>query len=61
MLSICLTLKRLRDDSSGQDMVEYALLVGFLAVAVGAAFPNVATPISTLFSRLASVASQAAA
>ena len=39
-------------DQRGQDMVEYALLAGFITVAAGAAFPPVGEQISTLFSRL---------
>jgi pilus assembly protein Flp/PilA len=47
-------------DSRGQDMVEYALLAGFIAVAAGAAFPPISNEISTIFSRMISVTSQAA-
>lgn len=39
-------------DQRGQDMVEYALLAGFITVAAGAAFPPVGEQISTIFSRL---------
>ncbi len=39
-------------DQRGQDMVEYALLAGFITVACGAAFPPVGDQISTIFSRL---------
>jgi Flp pilus assembly pilin Flp len=37
---------------NGQDMVEYALMAGFITVAAGAAFPPVGDQISTIFSRL---------
>lgn len=62
-------LKRIRDgllrmkiwsDTHGQDMVEYALLAGFVAVVVGAAFPPVHENISTIFSKLESSAEGAA-
>lgn len=43
-------------DTRGQDMVEYALMAGFVTVAVGAGFPPVADNISTIFSKLASLA-----
>lgn len=43
-------------DERGQDMVEYALMAGFVTVAVGAGFPPVADNISTIFSKLASLA-----
>ena len=39
-------------DQHGQDMVEYALMAGFITIAAGAAFPPVGNQISTIFSRL---------
>lgn len=48
-------------DTSGQDMVEYALLAGFVSVAAAALLPGISTSISTIFSRVASVLSAAAA
>lgn len=48
-------------DEEGQDMVEYALLAGFIAVAAGASLPPVAEGISTIFSKMTSIASVAAA
>jgi len=51
-------LQRLRQDETGQDMVEYALMAGFIAVAAGAAFPPVADNISTIFSKLVSITGQ---
>ena len=47
-------------DERGQDLVEYALLAGFIAVAAGALLPNISNSISTIFSRMASVLSKAA-
>jgi pilus assembly protein Flp/PilA len=41
-------------ETHGQDLVEYALMAGFVAVAVGAVFPPVAASISTIFSRVGS-------
>jgi pilus assembly protein Flp/PilA len=46
-------------DEHGQDFVEYALLAGFITVAVAATFPPAANDISTIFSRLASVTERA--
>ncbi len=46
-------------DRKGQDLIEYALMAGFVAVAAGAIMPNVATSISTIFSGVASVLSAA--
>ena len=48
-------------DVKGQDLIEYALMAGFVAVAAGAIMPGVATSISTIFSRVASTMSNAAA
>ncbi|HTP89785.1 MAG TPA: hypothetical protein VMJ34_22720 [Bryobacteraceae bacterium] len=42
-------------DTRGQDLIEYALMAGFVAVAAGAIMPNVATSISTIFSKIGSV------
>ena len=48
-------------DTRGQDLIEYALMAGFVAVAAGAIMPGVATSISTIFSKVASVMSKAQA
>jgi hypothetical protein len=42
-------------DQKGQDLIEYALMAGFVAVAAGAIMPGVASSISTIFSKVASV------
>ncbi len=42
-------------DKKGQDLIEYALMAGFVAVAAGAIMPGVASSISTIFSKVASV------
>jgi pilus assembly protein Flp/PilA len=52
-------LLRVWDDSFGQDLVEYALMAGFVAVACGAAFPPVANSVSQIFSKITSVLSSA--
>jgi pilus assembly protein Flp/PilA len=39
----------------GQDLVEYALMAGFVAVASGAIMPGAASSISAIFSNVASV------
>ena len=48
-------------DTRGQDMVEYALLAGFIAVAAGAVMPPFADSISTIFSKIDSLAENASA
>ena len=50
---------RLIQDEKGQDMVEYALLAGFIAVAAGAILPTVSNDISIIFSKMASVVTDA--
>jgi pilus assembly protein Flp/PilA len=42
-------------DTRGQDLIEYALMAGFVAVAAGAVMPTVSTSISTIFSKIGSV------
>ena len=48
-------------DVKGQDLIEYALMAGFVAVAAGAIMPGIGTSISTIFSRVASSLTGAAA
>jgi pilus assembly protein Flp/PilA len=50
---------RIIKDTRGQDLIEYALMAGFVAVAAGAIMPNVATSISTIFSKIGSVMTNA--
>jgi pilus assembly protein Flp/PilA len=47
-------------DTRGQDLIEYALMAGFVAVAAGAIMPSVASNISVIFSKVGSVMSAAA-
>ena len=42
-------------DERGQDLVEYALMAGFVAVAGGATFPPIAGSVSSIFSKVMSV------
>ena len=42
-------------DNRGQDLIEYALMAGFVAVAAGAVMPNISTQISTIFSKVNSL------
>jgi pilus assembly protein Flp/PilA len=50
---------RIWTDEHGQDLIEYALMAGFVAVAAGAIMPGVATSISKIFSKISSVMSAA--
>ena len=58
MQNLILRLK-IWKDQRGQDLIEYALMAGFVAVAAGAIMPGVATSISQIFSKVASVMSEA--
>jgi len=51
---------RILKDTRGQDLIEYALMAGFVAVAAGAIMPGVASSISTIFTKVSSVVSAAA-
>ncbi len=48
-------------DNRGQDLIEYALMAGFVAVAAGAIMPGVASSINVIFSKVNSIMVQAAA
>lgn len=51
-------LGRLKE-SSGQDLIEYALLAGFVAVAGGALIPwGTSGPISAIFTKLSELMTQ---
>jgi Flp pilus assembly pilin Flp len=45
---------RVWNDARGQDLIEYALMAGFVAVSAGAIMPGVAQNISKIFSSVAS-------
>lgn len=50
-----LRITNLVRNTSGQDLIEYALMAGFVAVAAGAIMPNVAENIVAVFSKISSV------
>jgi Flp pilus assembly pilin Flp len=50
---------RIWRDTHAQDLIEYALMAGFVAVAAGALMPGVSSSISTVFSKITSVLSDA--
>jgi Flp pilus assembly pilin Flp len=58
MKNLLLQLKVWKD-RRGQDLIEYALMAGFVAVAAGAIMPGVATSVSQIFSKVSSVLSNA--
>jgi pilus assembly protein Flp/PilA len=50
-----LFLMRAWRDRRGQDLIEYALMAGFVAVAAGAIMPSVSSSVSTIFDHVGSV------
>ncbi len=60
MNRIKFVIVRLLNEEKGQDMVEYALLAGFIAVAAGALLPPIADNIGIIFNRMSSLVAQAA-
>jgi Flp pilus assembly pilin Flp len=55
LLSNLSGLRRLGTETLGQDLIEYALMAGFVAVAAGAIFPtNLMPAVSGIFSKLGS-------
>jgi pilus assembly protein Flp/PilA len=61
MRSLKLFVTRLTKETRGQDLIEYALMAGFVAVAAGAIMPNISADISTIFSKIGSVMTAASA
>jgi len=43
---------RILRDTRGQDLIEYALIVGFIAVAAGALIPGITTTMRSIFERM---------
>jgi Flp pilus assembly pilin Flp len=59
---ICLVVRcQIWKDHKGQDLIEYALMAGFVAVAAGAIMPGVASSINIVFSKVNSIMVEAAA
>jgi pilus assembly protein Flp/PilA len=52
------TLVTLQKEESGQDLVEYALVLAMIALAAVAGMSSLATSINTLFSNVASILGQ---
>ena len=51
---------RVWSDTKAQDLIEYALMAGFVAVAAGAIMPGVSISISKIFSSVASTMTKSA-
>jgi pilus assembly protein Flp/PilA len=55
LLTVAVKLQQLMKDTRGQDLIEYALMAGFVAVAAGAIMPGVASSINVVFSKVNSI------
>jgi pilus assembly protein Flp/PilA len=61
LLTLAVRLQSIVKDTRGQDLIEYALMAGFVAVAAGAIMPGVASSINIIFSKVNSIMVLAAA
>jgi Flp pilus assembly pilin Flp len=61
LINIATKLKGILNDTRGQDLIEYALMAGFVAVAAGAIMPGVASSINVVFAKVNSIMVAAAA
>jgi pilus assembly protein Flp/PilA len=59
LINIVLRMKVWKD-TRGQDLIEYALMAGFVAVSAGAIMPGVASSINVIFSQVNSIMIQSA-
>ncbi len=55
LITLAVKLQTILKDNRGQDLIEYALMAGFVAVAAGAIMPGVASSINIVFSKVNSV------
>jgi Flp pilus assembly pilin Flp len=55
LITLAVRLQTILNDTRGQDLIEYALMAGFVAVAAGAIMPGVASSINIVFSKVNSV------
>jgi Flp pilus assembly pilin Flp len=63
MKKMCHVLMNLRiwSDQHGQDLIEYAMIGGFIAVVSGMFMPNISKDVSMVFSKIASTMTGSAA
>jgi len=52
-------LKKFWNDTQGQDLVEYALAAGMVAVAAVAAMPGLSATVNNVFSKIGSIIASA--
>jgi pilus assembly protein Flp/PilA len=54
-MTLAVKLQQIAKNTKGQDLIEYALMAGFVAVAAGAIMPGVASSINVVFSKVNSI------
>jgi pilus assembly protein Flp/PilA len=54
-----LCIRKFWKDTSGQDLVEYALAAGMVAVAAVAAMPSLTSVVSNVFTKIGSIVANA--
>ena len=59
-MNLAIDTLKMWKDTKGQDLIEYALMAGFVAVAAGAIMPDVSNNISQIFSKISSSLGNAA-
>ena len=59
LLLLSVKLQNFLTREEGQDLIEYALIAAFLAVASAALMPGIANSISVVFSKVASAVDEA--
>ena len=55
LVKLAVRIQMIVKDTRGQDLIEYALMAGFVAVAAGAIMPGVASSINIVFSKVNSI------
>jgi len=55
LVKLAVRLQTIVKDTRAQDLIEYALMAGFVAVAAGAIMPGVASSINIVFSKVNSI------
>ena len=55
LVRLAVRIQMIVKDTRGQDLIEYALMAGFVAVAAGAIMPGVASSINIVFSKVNSI------
>jgi pilus assembly protein Flp/PilA len=54
-IKLAVRIQSILQDTAAQDLIEYAQMAGFVAVAAGALVPGIQDSISTIFSKVNSV------